>query len=205
MPLFDRISLKSLIRSHFDSLYDYAYLKINGRKRMPREDKVVFFVIPGLISVALISFQIYLPENQLETVLTTMSIFTGLLFGLLPLVINLISEARKSVEMLRKTNPDELVEKELRRSEIKFSISKELFTNIGFTILIAILVIVFSVSTQLYFPLPKRWGLSHVLSIVNPMFIIFSHFISYFLMIHFVFTLMMVLKRFNLLYSQEVE
>lgn len=207
MKFLNRISLSEIIKSHCSTFYDDAYLRIEGKKRVPLGDKIIFIVIPIIIAIILLTSDFFITETYLNIILTCLSIFAGLLFGLLSLVFELTKNIKKEVEII-KINPIEgdTLFKKLAHEELKYRISKELFVNIGFAIIVSILTIICAILTRLY---PKQiilW-LSHFecYQFIKTVYLVSSNFLAYYLLMLFVLTIMMILKRFFLLFESETK
>lgn len=207
MKFLNRISLSEIIKSHCSTFYDDAYLRIEGKKRIPLGDKIIFIVIPIIIAIILLTSEFFITETYLNIILTCLSIFAGLLFGLLSLVFELTKNIKKEVEII-KINPivGDTLFKKLAHEELKYRISKELFVNIGFAIIVSILTIICAILTRLY---PKQivFWLSHFecYQFIKTIYLISSNFLAYYLLMLFVLTIMMILKRFFLLFDSETK
>lgn len=245
MPLFNRISFASVIGKHFDTLYDAREGNVVGERKVSLSDCIIFIILPLILGISLVWFKVFISENYVNILLTLLSIFAGLLFGLLPLVFQQgkelrkelkddIGEIEKSIETISNIEDYKLaleaqcslfvashvenVKKckdsinslndmiaflkskshffstEPQLVKIKAKINEELFRNICFAILTAIFSIIAILSTQINFSASlKGWDLFFTFkSVIN--------FVSFFLLSVFITTLLMILKRFSLLY-----
>ena len=207
MSLFDRVSLNGLIKSHLQTFYDDGYFRLHRKKKTPFSDKFIFIIIPSLIAACLVVIGLFISIQYLSIILTCLSIFSGLLFGLLSLVLSLINNTKTTYNTLIKIpEPDSVIQKEILDTEIKYRISKELFINIGFAIFLSLVAIVFTLLTRL-----KPESLIQIFKnngcypLLKDIFIISTNFISYFIISVFILTILMVLKRFYLLFDNEVK
>jgi len=204
MSLFNRISVYSIVKKHLNTFYDESY-RVNGKDKIPFADKIVFIGIPLLISLIFVLLGLYMDATYLSIILTCLSIFVGLLFGLLPLMFQLTTTIKaKYLDLKKANNSTSIPSKEYKFQEIKFRISKELFSNIGFSIILAIVSILSSLLTRL-----KPQAIIKVLegkyfNTIKSTYLFVSNFIAYFLLTLFVLMLFMVLKRFYLLFESEV-
>lgn len=143
-------------------------------------DWCFFYVIP-LIVAALIAIKLPPPnENFFEAILTASSIFSGLLLNLLILLYDL---TKKNKEELKETPGNDFL-------CLKRDLLRALTANISYAICIAIALIVFTVFVMFAgksYPCMKLWLCPFV----------------YFLSIHFILTIMIVLKRVYALLSTE--
>ena len=177
--MFDKINIKNIIKDHFSTLVNER----TGNKSVI--DYFVFIGIPILISSLLVF--VFDDLKQFATILiTSLSIFTGLLFNLILLTYDLIkrNEAEPiqvDVENERKTKLDD-------DKKVKGKILKQIFTNISYSILIAI----FSIISLL---LLYIWD-HHLYKLIIV-------FLVYFFVVNFFLTLLMVLKRTHRLLSSE--
>jgi len=176
--MLDKINIKKIIKNHFATFQDE---RTGGKDVI---DYIIFIYSPLLISIlsALFFHNIGKFSNVL---ITSLSIFTGLLFNLLLLTYDLIKR--------NENEKNNLAEKELKTKQdddlkIKGRLLNQIFNNISYSILIAIfaLLILF---------LSLIWN--------NCYYQIVLSFIIYFLVINFFLTMLMVLKRTHNLLSTE--
>ena len=155
------------------------YTETSGVKsRRGKFIKAIFFdLMPGIVSVYLVLVPNLIIAKSIVVgyLLTTYSIFAGLLFSL---IIVIVDKAKKIKE---KAN----VEKEERFYYVKryLRFSKQLITKIAFTIIIALILIMLSLITQLNFGMHNisSWIAIHKPHIVS--FLIFYFTIQFVLMI----------------------
>ncbi len=244
MSLFNRISFWSIIKKHLDTLYDNRDMPDTENRKIAVPDFLIFFVLPAGLGIILIFFKIFISENYINILLTLLSIFAGLLFGLLPLVFQQgkelnkelkddLGEVEKSIQAISSmeeykealelqctqlvashvenvkkcqdsiNNLNDVISllksknhffsTEPRLTKIKFKINEELFRNICFAILVAIFAIISILLSQINFS-------ASYLNSISSCYKSLSNFFSYFLLGIFGTTLLMILKRFFLLY-----
>ena len=207
MSLFDRISLMPLIKRHLETFYDSAYFILHKKKRIPYEDKIIFLVFPALFSSLMVSLGLFITGEYLTIILTCLSLFAGLLFGLLSIVFQLTKNLKDNLEFLVK-NPikDDILSKKLEIEIFKYQISKELFVNIGFAILTSIITIITAIFTTL------KLGIAHKIfadkfffCILKTTYLVVFNFLVYFFTLLFILTLFMIPKRFYLLFESETK
>jgi hypothetical protein len=196
MRLFDRINIISIFIKHKNTFYDYGILTWNGKFKVPFADKFIFIIFPFLISALLVIFQMRITDEFLNILITSLSIFVGLLFSLLTLVFEI---AQKEKE---RNKNQEVSQKQI----VKFKLEKELFVNIAFAIALSILSIVTALLTRFQPKLILTFLKSiAVYNRIKEYYLITTNFIAIFLVVLFLLTLLMILKRFFLIFNFEFE
>jgi hypothetical protein len=165
--MLDKIDVGRIITDHIDTLRDFR----TGRRK--KGDFVLFFILP-LVAGA---FAVLFVDAAKATgiLLTSLSVFAALLFNLLLLVYESIQRARSE------PSPDRL----------KIRILREVYANISFCIIVAVLAIVLLLAG------PLRARLSSIAQVLV--------FLIYYLVGVFILTLLMVLKRVHILFSHEFD
>lgn len=177
--MFDKINIKNILKDHFSTLQNER----TGNKDVL--DYIVFFIIPLLISGMLV--WVFNDLKQFASILiTSLSIFTGLLFNLILLTYDLIKRNEK--QGLASKDKSDLKTKEDDDIVIKGKILRQIFTNISYSIVIAIFTIISLLLLYI-------WD--------NQVYKYIIGFIVYFLVLNFFLTLLMVLKRTHRLLSSE--
>lgn len=177
--MFDKINIKNILQDHFSTLQNER--TGNGDVL----DYIVFFVLPLLISGVLV--WIFNDLQQFASILiTSLSIFTGLLFNLVLLTYDLIKRNEK--QDLDIKDKSDLKTKEDHDIVIKGKILRQIFTNISYSIVVAIFTIISLLLLYI-------WN--------NPVYKYIIGFVIYFLVLNFFLTLLMVLKRTHRLLSSE--
>lgn len=160
---------------------DHIHTLVNHKTgEILKKDLVTFFGLPFLIALAL---SLFINSGLMDTavanvLITSLSVFSALLFNLLLLIYDIV---RKEDSQLKAVP---------RRGTIKRFL-KEIFANISYSIFISVVCIIFLL--LLYLQVGSIWYY-RVLS-----------FISYYLIVSFLLTLFMVLKRVHILLKQEIE
>lgn len=195
--IFDRIEMSSILSQHLTTFYHYEKKQFYNKTEIPFSDKIVFFVIPVLFSVFLCFIGLRFNKDYVNITLTCLSIFTGLLFSLLTLVLGLIQGNQK-------IKIDEVAVEEKKKTIARIELTNHLFINIGFSIILSILAIILVLTTQLY-PIKvisyintwKYYG------IFKELYFYLTNGIAYFLIIEFLLTLLMIVKRFTVLFLSQ--
>lgn len=117
--MVSKISFQKILESHFGSFRDYN----SGQRSV--SDIALFFVLPAIFG-GLALLQCNLNKDILNSIITSASIFAGLLLNLLVLIYTLAS----------KFNTDEV------NWPTKKRLLEETFANISFSILISVLLVV---------------------------------------------------------------
>jgi hypothetical protein len=156
---------------------------------------ILFFVFPFIFSSLAIFFGFCLDKDAVNLLITVFSIFIGLLFNLLLLVFDIkhkVSDAsRHSTNSLSKDTGKSLLQI-TQRVDSMLEILKEVYANISFAILVSILDVF---SLLLYFLNIK---------INQQIYLQLISWISYYLLLLFMLTMMMILKRVYYLVDREM-
>lgn len=157
-----KIDVRVILKDHFLTLRDEA------TSRLSYIDIVVMFGIPALFAVASISVRAGVNDSYVGTIVSMFSIFAGLLFNVLVLIYSL--------------SPQDEVPSD-QKGEIRRRLLKQAFSNISYSILIALAVVVIL-------------GLS---LFVGGWIEILLGALAIFLAVNFGLSLLMVLKRLHML------
>jgi hypothetical protein len=168
--MIGKIDVRQIVIDHFATLVD------EDTKRQSGLDFTLFFILPLCVASVLIFFNLILGKSIGNVLITALAVFAGLLFNLLLLIFDIANKPRPESERL---------------NELKIRFLKEIYSNIAYAILIALLTIVILLLHFLFLSLNTRAGL------------VFSAFIIYGLCGNFVLTLFMVLKRIHILLATE--
>jgi hypothetical protein len=192
----DRINVWRIFTEHKDTLYDYAILKSKNRKVIPFSDKFIFFYAPLSISASLVLIlNLKIDSEYLNVIITSLSIFVGLLFSLLTLVFGLVKE-QKNLAIANDATID---------SKNKYQLLKELFINISFSIFLSIVTILITLLTQFKSNIIGQWFKKvKFYDCVKWLYISLTNIFAIFLVLMFIMTLLMILKRFFLIFKTEV-
>ena len=168
--MIGKIDVRQIVSDHFSTLTN------ENTKRTSFADCVLFFALPTAVAAGLISFHLIFGRTIGGVLITALSIFAGLLFNLLLLIFDIGNKPRAQQEKL---------------SPIKIRFLREIYSNISYSILIALLTIVV---------LLIHFGFL-VLGIRPSMYL--TAFLVYAMTGNFVLTLLMVLKRVHKLLAEE--
>ncbi|KYC44579.1 MAG: hypothetical protein APG10_01603 [Candidatus Methanofastidiosum methylothiophilum] len=209
--MLDKINITNIIKDHLNTLKDFRVVKKNGGnfKSAPyyKEDLLLFFALPLLTSILLLYFDLLLNKELANVLITSLSIFAALLFNLLLLIY----DVNKKNNII---------------SGDKHTLIGQIYSNISFSIFIAIitiiiLIIFFLSSGHIYNQCleinSNNTTMINNTTMVNAASInttclnysliatyLFS-FTSYYLVVLFILTLFMILKRINLLLWDEIK
>lgn len=177
--MIEKINISKIVIDHISTFKDYSTGKYNFA------DFFLFFLFPFLIAGILTYFNVVLSENIVNVLVTSLSIFAALLFNLLLLIYDIIQK------------PDDT--NNIRK--LKKNFLKEIYSNISFCILIAIITVILLLISFLNF---DNQQIEFIYQQSNIFSCIITFFIYYFVML-FIFTLLMILKRVHVLLSKEFE
>lgn len=175
--MFSRININKIIKAHYKSLSS-----LNG-EGISFSDFVLFISIPLILSVYLGINNISI-KSQISNLVTALSILAGFLFNLLAIIHNSLGKIKSEIRI-----------RSLEEDALKLRFANEIHANISYNILIAIITVVSLVlyGLNVEFIDPK----------INKILLIFLNSICIFLMIHFLFTLLMILNRIYVLLDKE--
>jgi hypothetical protein len=157
----------------------FSSLQNDATKKLSFLDVSIFLGIPAILFVTSVWNCFKLSDGAVVAMLTAMSVFSGLLINVLVLIYTVAQNIAKASE--RRTTSD--IENEKR-------FLHEIFANITFAIIVSILQILILASTYLS---------------GNERFQIYSTATTVFLLINFILTMLMVLKRLYLLLQSKVD
>ncbi|MEZ4713139.1 MAG: hypothetical protein R3A44_38475 [Caldilineaceae bacterium] len=170
--MLTKLNIWSIISDHFQTLKKYK------GKGYSKSDILAFYGLPILVASLLI-FWFSVSDEVANALITSLSVFAGLLLNLLLLVF------------------DTLRKEEAKEDKVRQQVLKETYSNISYAILISLLCIILLVGFAIW-----DGGFSGtwvtVLKIV-------ASWIVYFLTINFLLTLLMILKRVHILMSLEYD
>jgi amino acid transporter len=174
--VFENINVWVIVKDHLKTL------KVYRSDKTSTEDVILFLVIPFLGALSLVLFLDYrLDVDAINALITSLSVFSGLLFNLLLLIYDLL---RKENTKDDSKEISEEVSSSLRRTFLS-----HIYAHISFTILTAVLSI-----TLLLFLFIK---------INFPILTISINVAVIFLIINFILTMLMILQRVHILISTE--
>lgn len=175
--MFSRININKIIIAHYKSLSN-----LNDRK-IAINDLIIFILFPILIAIVLIYYNISI-KSQVANLITALSILAGFLFNLLAIIHSSLGKIR-----------DEIRQQNLEENSLKYKFANEIHANISYNILIAILTIVTLVVSGLNIEFNNK-----TLKYIS---FCFLNSICYFLLTHFLLTLIMILNRVYILLDKE--
>lgn|SRR5574341_829090 len=163
--MITKIDIRDIIRDHFATLTDNE----SGRRSIA--DQFLFFGVPVLGSGALLVLEICPSDTAVNVLITSLSIFAGLLFNLLVLIAGLAD---------RRSAPTGEADSRL--------MMRSIYSNIAYALLVSLVTLVPLGFYAMTVDATVRTVLAGV---------------AYFLLGHFMLTLLMVLKRMHALLSHE--
>ena len=171
----EKINPAKIIKDHIRTLKSY------NSDRYSSWDSIIFLIFPiGLAGV----LAYYFPKSEknpdeifdkttVDILVTSLSIFAGLLFNLLIMIYGIVKKVPKGEPY----------------AELKATFLKEIYTNISYSIFISMLAVVILIISLL--------GSSYrIIQIAIACSV-------YFLITNFILTLLMILRRVHILLSQE--
>ena len=87
---FDRVNIGSILSNHLTTFYHYEKFQFYGKKEIPSSDKFLFGILPIILSALFCWGGLKFKNDYVNIILTCLSIFIGLLFGLLTMVYSLV-------------------------------------------------------------------------------------------------------------------
>jgi hypothetical protein len=197
--LFDRIDVSIILNEHKTTFYHYETKKFYNKSHIPNSDKFLFVVFPVLLTIVLCGLGLQFNKDYLNIALTCLSIFAGLLFGLLTMVFNMIESNQKNKENNAKNYNN-------KKNTAKIDLTKHLFINIGFSIILTIFSLIAVLLTQ-FNPTRLTQLIHHWKNFetLKQIYLISTNGVAFFLIIEFFLTLLMVIRRFTMLFLNEVE
>jgi hypothetical protein len=167
---------------------------------MPLEDKFTFVYFPIIVSFVAVILGVRLSNDYINVIITSLSIFVGLLLNLLLLIFDLAKKQKqKNAEYEEKLEILPSIEK------VKFLIAKELYVNILFAIVISIFAILACfVATLRPILIIAFFKNLTCFNMIKEMYVFLSTAITITLSLEFLLTLLMILKRFFLIFNKEI-
>lgn len=167
--MFSKINLFKIISDHIKTFTDAT----SGKFII--SDFLVFIGIPIIVSIIVSIRGLYISNELITLLVTSLSIFAALLFNLLLLIYDIV----------RKGNDNKTP------SEIKWKLLKEIYSNISFCILLSINAVIFLLAASI--TTNGSW-VDQMIDIVIT-----------FLVSMFMLALFMILKRVHVLLSNEIK
>lgn len=121
MTLFDKINIKKIVNHHF------ATIKNANTGKASKDDILTFFIVPILTATLLVLFLIELKTDAINIIVSTLSIFVGLMFNIIVLIFDIVKRDASQ--------------------KIKNEVLKQLLANISFAIVLSIFAILVTLCT----------------------------------------------------------
>ena len=182
-----KMNIIGIIKNYFNTFKD------DKTDKVLKIDIFIYFIIPLLSSLLIVYYGFLLTESNANIFLTAFSIFAALLFNMLFLLFDIV---KKTVE--QNSSSENLTE----TKKTKVKLLKETFTNISFTVLLSVTIVIILL---LFIIFIKHIDLT--LLTIFGIKIILRHIMSFMtisLIIMFMMSFLMVLKRVDILLSKEV-
>jgi hypothetical protein len=195
--IFDRVNILPIYKSHLTTFYHYEKQKFYNKREIPISDKLLFGALPAILTILLCLSGLEFNKDYVDTILTCLSIFIGLLFGLLTLVYGLVQENQQ-------IDFNMIDAEDKRKFKAKVDLTSDLFKNIAFSIVLSIIAIIFVLLTQFHpSALTESFQKFNHYNLLKKIFLYIVNGISFFLLIEFVLVLMMIIRRFMVLFLNQ--
>lgn len=125
-----KLNLRHIVSDHFGTLYNYRTNKLDW------SDLLTFYVLPGVLTAALLWFGMRLDGTEVTVLITALSIFAALLFNLLLLTHSIVTDTEKDLHSRR------------------HRLLQEIYAHISYAILVSVVAIVFLLA---FVVLPSHW------------------------------------------------
>lgn len=119
--MFNKVNINNIIKDHLSTL------KNDNTGKPDKEDILLFFLMPLLLSSVLVYLDIFLSDKAINIVITALAIFVGLLFNVIVLIFDLVSKNSKRPAKIR--------------------LLREILANISFSVLLCIIIIALTLLT----------------------------------------------------------
>lgn len=168
-----KIDVKDIIYGHLKTLKNYQTGKYSIK------DVLTFFIFPLIISI-LLTMKSVVSKEGIQIILTVFSIFAGLLFNFLLLIMDI---GRRVKQQGATATVD------AKKQKATEALIKETYCNVSFSILVSLFIVCFS--------------LIFVVGITNVVIKCIVSIVLYWLIFVFIMTLFMILKRIFRLLNNE--
>lgn len=179
--MFEKINPSRIIIAHLGTL------RHAGKKQISKSDVFLFFGLTLAMALTLFYFGFQLSAAAVGVLVTALSVFAGLLLNVLLLIYDIMSKSPTAHERANNSK----TQKEEQMDSLKATILLETYHNISFAIFLAVATLSFLVFTVF---IPERWD-----SIKE-----FASILVFWLVLVFLTTLLMILKRVHGLLSKEM-
>lgn len=201
MKLIDRINIGLIFQKHKETFYNYGEANRQGVQKATLADKFTFLFLPAIFSVLIVILGIKLTNDYINIIITSLSIFVGLLFNLLVLIFDL---AKKQKGKINELNEQSEIIPPIEKA--KYQLVKELYANISFAIALSILAITAAtlptLKPQILIQLLKPYN---YYCLIKECYLMVTNVLAIVLVIEFLLVLLMILKRFFLIFNNEME
>lgn len=134
---FSKINVFKILQDHISTLKDY------GQDSISKFDIFLFFILPLIISLLLICFRVYLNDDLTSLLITSFSIFAGLLFNLQILMFDIVCKLSNMDNL-----PKHLVTQ--RSFQRRITLLEYVAYNISFEILLCLSGVLFLAFSSLH-------------------------------------------------------
>jgi amino acid transporter len=196
--VFALIDIRSIVSKH------YVTLQRDAKKRFI---VLIFFIMPATFSLLLILKNKFLTENSVNALITAFTLFVGFLLSIIFILFDIIRDIDNSTE----------------RGKLRKTLLDHLYSNSLYALLISILtliVLLFTAVTDVW-PKTDTTGSQSLIQNISTnqsieiaknldivggdILLTILSFVSYFLIIHFLMTLLMILKRLSILLTSQLD
>lgn len=175
--MFEKVNIFRIVKEHFGTLVNVQ------TKRTNWYDIATFYILPMTLSVSLYIYSVTPTPSVINIVVTSLSIFAALLFNLLVVIL-----------AYPNTPTPPRVDQNVRVEYIR-----EIYVNIAYAILVALLTIIFCVVLLALEPnqqVQQPDWVNHAYKL--------TAMITQFSFLNFILTLFMILKRVHILFYKEI-
>lgn len=189
--MMKKINIKSLLKEHYDSLYNIEYDKITKKEIHHKDYRSIFllFILPLILSIPITIFFGFVETSFSNSLLTCLSILSPLMFGFFPIIYELTDNEKinpKSKEFI-----------------------KEFKANVLFTMILSFLTLGLVLFWTLINPTLTMKNLQLVLKEYTPLITSIIKFlysmIIFYLIISLGLHILMIIQRFNFLINEFIK
>lgn len=191
--MLNKFNIIEIIRDSKDSLKK----DINGYTNNRLSNSIVWVFIPIIISFSLVILGFFISDKVVGYLITGLSIFAGLFFSLLMLIID---KANKKKEKYFYSNNEE----DANYLKRYLNFSKQLISKIAHCIIISILIIIVLFCTQIYNS-PNFFELSLLEYYKRSVVLYLTNLYTYFLIIRFVILLFIIVSEMYAVLYEELK
>lgn len=191
-----KIKIGKIIKSHYKTFYVLE----NEKEKISISSYFLYLLIPLVGSIILTYFG-YTMESEINNLIAAISIFGGFLFNLLAIIYTQVDKILIAIEKdeIKAENGElgifDTTKRDLKNKRI---FAKEINSNISYSIIVALTIIIFLFLLNVDLPIIALFNYAKFMKMV---FI----GINYFLLSHFILTLLMIISRVYILLSRDME